>query len=123
MSSKYTSVYMYRSHMNSHCEWCNTKNRNISFEYPPKSLLKSSNPKKAPAKINLPKAIPISKILIPKKSPGFPCFQGSPKNFISTPPNDDRFSNRGGSDFLFNEGNKIWTLDEYVACQDSWILL
>ena len=36
MSSKYTSVY--ESHTNSHCEWYNAKNRNISFEYPPKSL-------------------------------------------------------------------------------------
>ena len=46
----------------------------------------------------------------------------SKKNFISTPPNDDWFSERGGgggSDFLFNEANKIWTLGEYVACQDS----
>ena len=43
----------------------------------------------------------------------------SKKNFISTPPNDDRFSKRGGSDFLFNEANKIWTLGDYVACQDS----
>ena len=59
MSSKYTSVY--GSHMNSHCEWCNTKNRNISFEYPLKSLHKSSNPKKVPAKINLPKTIHVSK--------------------------------------------------------------
>ena len=36
MSSQYTSVY--GSHTNSHCEWYNTKNRNISFEYSPKSL-------------------------------------------------------------------------------------
>ena len=117
MSCKYTSVY--GSHTNSHCEWYNTKNTNISFEYPPKSLHKSSNPKKVPAKINLPKTIPKSKISNPKKSPGFSCFQESPKNFISTPLNNDRFSKRGGSDFLFNEANKIWTLDEYLACQDS----
>ena len=60
---------MYGSHTNSHCELYNTKNRNISFEYPPKSLLESSNPKKVPAKINLPKTIPKSKISDPKKSP------------------------------------------------------
>ena len=95
------------------------KNRNISFEYPAKSPLKSSYPKKVPAKINVPKTILKSKISNPKKSPGFPCFQELPNNFISTPPNDDRFSKRGGSDFLFKEANKIWTLDEYVACQDS----
>ena len=37
-----------------------TRNRNIRFDYPPppKSLLKSSNPKKVSAKINLPKTIP-----------------------------------------------------------------
>ena len=32
-------------------KWYNTKNRNISFEYPQKSLLKSSYPKKIIAKI------------------------------------------------------------------------
>ena len=117
MSSKYMLVY--GSHTNNHCEWNTMKNRNISFEYPPKSLLKSSNPNKVPAKINLPKTIPKSKISISKKSPGFPCVQESPKNFISTPPKDHRFSKKGGSDFLFNEANKIWTLDEYIACQES----
>ena len=59
----------------------------LGLNTPPKSLLKSSYPKKVPAKINLPKTIPKSKISNP--------------------------------DFLFNEANKIWTLDEYVACQHS----
>ena len=37
------------SHKNFHraLKWYNTKNRNISFKYPPKSLLKSSYPKKS----------------------------------------------------------------------------
>ena len=86
---------------------------------PQNPYLNQATPKKCLPKINLPKTIPKSKISIPKKSPGFPCVQESPKNFISTPPKDHRFSKKGGSDFLFNEANKIWTLDEYVACQES----
>ena len=113
MSSQYTSVY--GSHTNSHCEWYNTKNRNISFEYSPKSLHNIKARQWQLPKSTYPKQSRNRKFQTKKNPLGIHVSKNC-RRILSAPLLTMTGFRKGvGGGF---RANKIWTLDKYINILD-----
>ena len=89
---------------------------------PQNPYLNEATPKKCLPKLTYPKQSQNRKFQTQKNPLGFHV-SNNHRRILSAPllmmTGFRKREGGGGSDFLFKEANKIWTLDKYVACQDS----
>ena len=86
---------------------------------PQNPYLNQATPKKCLPKFTYPKQSRNQKFQSQKNPLGFHVSKNHSRILSAPLLKITGFRKRGIQIFLFNEANKIWTLDEYVACQES----